>query len=126
MRFAIAAVLAAHGIAHLVGFVSSWRIAELAELPYKTTIVGGRLDVGDVGARLVGLLWLIAALMFIAAAAGVAMQAQWAARLTAFVVAVSLALCVAGWPDARLGVPVNLALVALLLVNARWALVGNP
>jgi len=37
MRFVLAFVLLAHGVAHLVGFVSSWKLATLAELPYKTT-----------------------------------------------------------------------------------------
>ena len=49
MRFGLAFLLVAHGVAHLVGFVSSWKLATLAELPYKTTVFSGRVDVGDAG-----------------------------------------------------------------------------
>jgi hypothetical protein len=49
MRFALAAIVGVHGVAHLVGFVSSWRLATLPELPYKTTTFAGRFEVGDAG-----------------------------------------------------------------------------
>jgi len=42
MRFVLAVLLVAHGVAHLVGFVSSWKLATLAELPYKTTAFSGQ------------------------------------------------------------------------------------
>jgi hypothetical protein len=42
--------------------VSSWQIATLAELPYNTTILAGRIDIGDAGIRAMGLLWLFAGL----------------------------------------------------------------
>jgi hypothetical protein len=38
MRFVLAFVLLAHGVAHLAGFVPSWKLATLAELPYNTTV----------------------------------------------------------------------------------------
>lgn len=68
MRFGLAFLLAAHGVAHLVGFVSSWKLATLAELPYKTTVFSVRVDVGEAGARVMGVLWLLAALAFLVAA----------------------------------------------------------
>ena len=72
MRFVLALLLVAHGVAHLVGFVSSWKLATLAELPYKTTVFSGRVDVGDAGIRMMGALWLLAALAFLVAAFAVA------------------------------------------------------
>jgi hypothetical protein len=98
MRFIIAVVLGAHGIAHFVGFVFSWEIATLAELPYKTTILAGRIDVGDGGIRAMGLLWLAGGLGFLVAALGLATQAPWSLRLTAVMLFVSLVLCAIGWP----------------------------
>ena len=68
MRFVLAFFLLAHGVAHLVGFVSSWKLATLAELPYKTTVFSGRIDVGDAGIRVLGVLWLLTALAFLIAA----------------------------------------------------------
>ena len=128
MRFALASLLAAHGVAHVVGFVSSWRLATLTELPYKTTIFSGRIDVGDAGIRMVGALWLLVAIAFLAAGAAVAAATDWAGRLLLVTVIASLLLCVAGWPDARIGVAVNVGLILLLTITranavARWTAV---
>jgi hypothetical protein len=119
MRFVLASFLLAHGVAHLVGFVSSWKLATLAELPYKTTVFSGRVDVGDAGIRVMGVLWLLAALAFLVAAIAVATEAGWAVGLTVVGVIASLMLCLAGWPDARIGVAVNVGLVLLLAIGAR-------
>jgi hypothetical protein len=119
MRFVLAFLLAAHGVAHLVGFISSWQLATLAELPYKTSVFSGRLDVGDAGIRMVGVLWLLAALAFLVAAFAVAADTGWAIRFTRAVAIASLMLCVVGWPDARIGVVVNAGLVVLLAMGPR-------
>jgi hypothetical protein len=124
MKFVLAAILVAHGVAHLVGFVSSWQLATLAELPYKTTILAGRLDLGDAGIRVVGALWLIAALGFMVAAFGTGTSATWAVRVTAAAIVTSLVLCVAGWPDSRIGLAVNVALAVVLVVVDRLHLVA--
>lgn len=124
MRFVLAIVLAAHGIAHLVGFVSSWQLAVLPELPYKTTILGGSFDVGDVGVRVIGLLWLLAAVTFAVAAFAIATETRWAFRLTLFAVVASLFLCAAAWPDSRIGVAVNAGLLLILIVGVRLNLVA--
>jgi hypothetical protein len=71
MRFVLAFFLLAHGAAHLAGFVSSWKLATLAELPNKTTVLSGRVDVGDAGIRVMGVLWLLATLAFLVAAIAV-------------------------------------------------------
>jgi hypothetical protein len=119
VRFVLVFLLVAHGVAHLVGFVSSWKLATLAELPYKTTIFSGRIDVGDAGIRVMGVLWLLAALAFLVAAFAVATETGWAVRFTLAAVIASLILCVVGWPDARIGVAVNVGLALLLAIGAR-------
>ena len=118
MRFGLVFLLVAHGVAHLVGFVSSWKLATLAELPYKTTVFAGRVDIGDAGMRVMGTLWLLAALAFLVAAIAVATATDWATRFTFAVVIASLILCVVGWPDARSGVAVNVGLVLLFAIGA--------
>lgn len=94
-----------------------WRLATLRELAYKTTLLGGRLDVGAGGMRVVGLLWLVAALAFGVSAGAVVSRAPWSLPLTLIVASCSLLLSIAGWPDSRIGVFVNLAILALLLVT---------
>jgi hypothetical protein len=61
--------------------MSSWRLATLAERPYKATIFSGRLDVGDAGIRVIGVLWLLAALAFVVAAIALTTATEWAERL---------------------------------------------
>ena len=119
MRFVLAFLLVAHAVAHLVGFISSWKLATLAELPYKTTILSGRVDVGDAGIRMMGLLWLLAALAFLVAAFAMVTETGWAVRFTLAAAMASLILCVVGWPDARIGVAVNVGLALLLVIGAR-------
>jgi hypothetical protein len=119
MRLALAVLLVAHGVAHLVGFVSSWKLATLAELPYKTVVFSGRVDVGDAGIRVMGVLWLLAALAFLVAAFAVATETGWAVRFTLAAVIASLILCVVGWPDARIGVAVNVGLALLIATGGR-------
>ena len=47
-----AAVLAAHGLLHLIGFVVPWRIAVVDGFADRTTALGGVLALGDGGARI--------------------------------------------------------------------------
>lgn len=119
MRFVVAFVLAAHGVAHLVGFIAAWQIATLDELPYKTTVLAGRIDLGGTGTRVLGLFWLLAALAFVAAGVSVALQASWALRSTAVIAAASLVMCLVAWPEARIGAAVNIAIVLALAATRR-------
>lgn len=119
MRYAFALLLVAHGVAHLVGFVSAWKLATLAELPYRTTLFSGHLDVGEAGIRLVGVLWLLAALTFLVAAVAVANEGVWARRALSVALLVSAPLCAAAWPEARLGLAVDMGLALLLAIGVR-------
>ena len=114
MRLAFAALLAVHGIAHLVGFVVPWRVASLAGMPYRTTILAGKVDVGDTMIRVFGVLWLLTALALLGAAGGWIVHARWAPLFTAGVLLLSLVLCAIEWPDARIGLFINIALLAAL------------
>jgi hypothetical protein len=96
-----AVVLALHGVIHLIGFVSLWRIASLDGFPYRTTILGGAQDIGDLGVRLLGLAWLALTFGFLAAGYGVWRRRPWAVGLTGAFAMVSLIVCVAGLPERR-------------------------
>ena len=118
MRWLLAAFITAHGIAHLVGFAVSWQLIQSAEVPFTTRLVNGHWDVGLRGIRIVGGLWLAVAVAFVVAAAAVATDTSWAWRAVGATVAASLALCLVSLPAARIGLAVNLALVALLAGTA--------
>ena len=114
MRFILAALMALHGVAHLVGFAGAWQLAPAKEIPYKTTVLAGHVQLGDTGIRVMGILWLVAALVFIAAAVGAASDATWWIRVALVVTCVSLAMTIVEWPEARIGLFVNLAILAAL------------
>jgi hypothetical protein len=48
-----AAVLVLHGLIHLMGTAVYMRLADVQGLSYKTTLLGGRLDLGENGMRIV-------------------------------------------------------------------------
>ena len=117
MRYALAMLFFVHGFAHTVGFVVPWKIASLDEAPYKTTLLNDKLDVGDTGIRVVGLLWLLAALtFFIAGALVVGRNGLWQ-PLTLAVTLYSMVLCVLGLPESRIGVPVNVGILLFLILG---------
>lgn len=119
MRIALAVLLALHGIAHLVGFLVPWRLVEPEDMVYETTLLAGRLDVGEAGIKALGVVWLLAAMAFLVAAFGAWTARGWWVPLTAGLAALSLLLSVLHWPDARVGVLVNAAILLALVVGIR-------
>ncbi len=49
LLYIIAFIIFMHGLVHLLYFVSYWPITELEQVPYKTTLLNGRWDVGSGG-----------------------------------------------------------------------------
>ena len=119
MRIALAVLMTLHGIAHLVGFAGAWQLSAAANVRYKTTVLGGHFDLGDAGIRAIGLLWVLAAIAFVAVSAGAMLHAEWWLEAAVLVVIGSLALTILELPEARIGAVVNVALLAMLLVALR-------
>lgn len=117
MRILFTLIVLGHAIAHLPGFIVYLRLAELKDMPYKTTILASSINVGDIGIRVFGVLWLIAALAFVASGVGAFTRLTWWQPIMLITAAFSLLLCILGWPDTRFGLLVNLALIVFLLVN---------
>lgn len=120
MRIVLAVVMALHGIAHMVGFAGAWQLAASTEIPYKTTVLGGHVDLGDAGIRAVGVLWAIAALAFVTVAGGAALEKEWWPNAAIFVAAGSLALTLLELPQAKIGLVLNAVLIAVLLLMQRY------
>ena len=122
MHIILGIFLIAHGVAHLVGFVTYWKIASFEEMPYKTTLLSGLLDVGDVGIRIVGILWLLTGLAFGVVGAGIITLQPWWFPLILYITIFSLIMCILGWPEARFGVLVNIIILAFLFFgnNLGW------
>jgi hypothetical protein len=117
-RFILSIVMLLHGVAHLPGLVTAWRLRPLPDFPYHTVLLRGRVDVGDAGMRVVGTLWLAAAVGFGVAATGAFLgDPRWipVAVVTALL---SSVLCVLEWPLARVGLWVNLVILSALVLTA--------
>ena len=100
--------LSFHGVAHIIGFLGSWKLGEFKDAPPHTTqILNGSIDVGDAGIRIVGLLWLVAAVGYVWVAVSL-----WrgSSRRVAPVTAFSLAMCLVGLPAAIVGVGIDIAI----------------
>lgn len=116
MRIVLFIFLLLHGIAHLVGFMVPWKMASPEGLSYKTTILWGKVDLGNTGIRIIGVVWLLLFLAFLAAAAGIWIPFQYWKTFTAFVCALSLVMSVLGLPDSRIGIPVNAIILVTLFM----------
>jgi hypothetical protein len=116
MRIAFALLLAAHAVAHLPGFLMAWNLLAVPETPFKTTVLGGRVDLGVPGIRLVGVAWLMTGVLVALAAIAVFRNSVEAYAVAWCAVAVSTAMTAVGWPDSKTGLVLNLVIIASLLV----------
>lgn len=117
MRGVLAAFLIVHGISHVVGFVVPWRLVTSADVPYRTTIAGGAIDLGPGGIKMIGLVWLVLAISFVMLAIGLLARASWWFPAILYFVAVSTMFCALQWSDARVGLLANATILALLLIG---------
>jgi prepilin signal peptidase PulO-like enzyme (type II secretory pathway) len=103
MTVVFAIVLVVHGLIHVLGFVKAFG---LAELPQLTQPVSPSL----------GALWLLAALLFLAAAAALFVWPRGWWAIGACAIVVSMFLIVPSWTDAKFGALANLvALIGVVL-----------
>lgn len=120
MNIAVAVFLFVHGFAHIVGFLVYWKIMKDKDVEYKTTIFPGDFNVGEVGIRFIGLVYLLVAIAFgylgydLLTDAIVFQEYIWPITI------VSVVLTVTGWPDTRIGLLANAVLVIFLLLNSQF------
>jgi hypothetical protein len=117
VRMLLAAILIGHGAAHVVGFAVPWKLVTSVEVPYRTTVLAGTLDIGPLGVRLIGILWLLVSVAFVSVAVGVLQHTTWWYREALMLVGVSLMLCVLALPESRPGLVANAVVVALLIAG---------
>ena len=109
MKRSIAALLAAHAMAHLAGFAGPWWVLDaLPSAPENTALIG------DAAMHAMSVLWLLVALAFVVAMFAVLYGHTSWRRITATAALASLALSVVCWPGSLLGVPINVAILLLL------------
>lgn len=119
IRVIIGIYLLIHGICHLVGFVVPWKIIDMKDEPYKTTLLADSIDVGDAGIRIIGIIWLLTAVCFIITAIGSFAALNWWRSLALYLSIFSLILCVVGLPSAKIGILANAIVLIYLFMSAK-------
>lgn len=120
MRLALSIFLFAHGIAHLVGFLVPWRIVKTEDMPYKTTLLMGKIDIGDMGIRIMGIIWLLIALAYFYSSWTTYQQMDIWMTYTLVVTIISLVFCLLAIPDSHIGVYIDIALIILYYLNNQY------
>jgi hypothetical protein len=125
-RIGLAVLFLLHGPVHLLGFVVPFGLAEVEGFPRSTTVLAGRLDIGEVGIRVAGVGWLLVAVAFVAAAIGLWLLAPWWWGLALGVTAASAVLCALFVPTAWAGLVVDAAIFVALFLPAVRELGSAP
>jgi hypothetical protein len=112
-------ILILHGLIHFMGTATYMKLVEIQQLPYKTTVLGGRWDLGPSGIAVYGALWGVAAIGFMAATLALLVGWNWWQPVLLGVTLFSLILTALDWDVAYAGVIVNIAILAILLLGPR-------
>lgn len=114
-------VLILHGLIHLLGTAVYMQLTTIEEMAYKTTLLGGRWDLGEAGIRVFGALWVVAAIGFVAAAVALLAGWDWWQPVLVGVTLFSLVLTALDWSNAFAGAIVNVVILAAVLLGPRIA-----
>jgi hypothetical protein len=109
------AFLTLHGLIHLMGLAAYLKWANIQALPYKTTVLGGQIDLGTQGTTAFGVLWGLAAAGMLVAA--LAFGSSWTGWRSLLVLAtlLSLLLTILDYKAAPMGIAVNVAILVWLI-----------
>ena len=123
-RYLIIAFLALHGQVHLIGVVAAWRLDQasgVASGVASTPTFPAGLAAGSPVVLAVGAAWLVALAAFLAAAVGLALRQSWWRAMTVAAALVSLAVCLAWWNDAWIGVLIDVGILVGLAISTGFA-----
>jgi hypothetical protein len=112
-------VLIMHGLIHLMGTTAYVKLAEIKGLPYKTTVLNGRWDLGANGIAVYGALWAVAAIGFVVAAVALLAGWSWWRPVLIGVTLFSLALTALDWGVAYAGVIINIVILVVILLGPK-------
>ena len=115
----LALILGIHGLIHLIGTSVYLQLVDVDGFSYKTTLLGGRVDLGDGGIRIFGALWILPAIGFVAAALGLLEGWSWWSVALLATTLVSTILTVLDWNVAVMGAIVDFAILGALWFQLR-------
>jgi hypothetical protein len=112
-------IIGLHGLIHLMGTVVYMKLGTIEGLAYKTTVLGGRWDLGENGMMVFGALWAVAAVGFVLAAVALLAGWGWWRPMLMGVALLSLVLTTLDWNDAFRGAIVNMGILLVLWLGPR-------
>jgi hypothetical protein len=107
-------LLIVHGVVHLLGTTVYMKLGSIEGLPYKTTLLDGRWQLGERGMRVFGALWVLPALGFVVGGAALLVgQAVWVPIVVVMSV-VSLVMTLLDFKVAFAGTILDVVILAIL------------
>ena len=114
LKIIAAVVLILHGLVHFMGTAAYLKLTDVQGLPYKTTVLAGRWDLGEVGIAIFGVLWAVVAIGFGIATVAFLLDLMWWKPSLLWTTLLSLVLTLLDWEVAKTGVMINLVVLAVL------------
>jgi hypothetical protein len=120
LKIILSLYLILHGGIHILGFLANFDLLKWDEITYSTKVLMGKVNLGYVGIRLLGLVWLIVMVMYIVAGIAVFSMPDWWLNLTLLATGLSMVLCILGLPDTKAGILANVFLFGFLFLDSRY------
>lgn len=119
IQIILAIFISLHGLIHLMGPAVYMKLTEIQGFSYKTTLIGGRWNLGENGIRLFGALWIVPALGFILAAVALLAGWEWFQPALIVVTLISLVLTALDYRIAYAGVVINILILVGIWLGPR-------
>jgi hypothetical protein len=118
----LAVALGIHGLIHIIGVLVNFKLVDMKDNPYKTTLLVGRWEIGERGTRIFGVVWLVIMIGYVVGIIGLTLDQSWWYPLTIAITAVSLVICILDVPGTKFGLVINIVLLILLAIgpNVGW------
>lgn len=111
VRIIFAVIIFIHGLIHLMGFVNQLNIKKISQFTGVTLF-----PVSESLSKILGIVWLITALLFIITAAGFSLGKDWWSIIGIIAIVISQLLIIIYWKDAKAGTIANAILSAGIMI----------
>ena len=116
--YILAGLLIFHGLVHILGFLIFFEFIEVDTLQYSTTVLGGRVNIGAAGIRILGVIWLLIMIAMMAAGVGLLLGTSWWYSLALWSTVASTVVTILGLPDTKFGLAINILVFILLFLGS--------
>ena len=127
-KYIILALILGHGLAHISGFLASFTSVDVGYHTDNAWIFRGDITLKSDFGKIFGMLWLIVAILFLIAAAGIIFSLSWWTNIALAAAVVSLIVIVPFWntvpPGAKAGAVFDLIILILLTTGWREKIVS--